>query len=112
MIPEVKLYGAERCHKTQYYKAFLAKKGLDYSFLDVEENANFAEELSCLYENRKLNFNEASSRIIVGKVGFGHWYNVCICLDYNGHQRVDREEINFEWNLSVHHKEVPLLREK
>ena len=56
MSTEIKLYGAERCHKTQYYKAFLAKKGLDYSFLEVEENANFAEELSCLYENRKLNF--------------------------------------------------------
>jgi len=56
MIPEIKLYGTERCHKTQYYKAFLDEKGLDYSFLDVEANANFAEELRRLYENRRLNF--------------------------------------------------------
>lgn len=56
MITEIKLYGAERCHKTQYYKAFLDKKSLNYSFLDVEANDTFAEELRRLYENRKLNF--------------------------------------------------------
>ena len=56
MITEIKLYGTERCHKTQYYRVFLDKKGLNYSFLDVEVNDTFAEELRRLYENRKLNF--------------------------------------------------------
>ena len=56
MTTEIKLYGTERCHKTQYYKAFLDEKGLDYYFLDVETNNNFAEDLRRLYENRKLNF--------------------------------------------------------
>ncbi|MDO5968538.1 glutaredoxin domain-containing protein [Flavivirga aquimarina] len=52
----IKLYGAERCHKTQYYKAFLETRNLDYMFLDVETNGAFADELRSLYENRKLNF--------------------------------------------------------
>jgi arsenate reductase-like glutaredoxin family protein len=56
MAKEIKLYGSERCHKTQYYKAFLDEKGLAYSFLDVEANDNYAEALRRLYTNRKLNF--------------------------------------------------------
>ena len=52
----IKLFGAERCHKTQYYKAFFETRDLDYKFLDVEVNEDFAEELRNLYENRKLNF--------------------------------------------------------
>ena len=52
----IKLYGTERCHKTQHYKTYLNQKGLDFLFLDVEENDPFAEELRDLYENRKLNF--------------------------------------------------------
>ena len=56
MTTEIKLYGTERCHKTQYYKAFLHEKGLDYSFLDVDKNETYAEELRRLYENRRLNF--------------------------------------------------------
>ena len=52
----VKLYGAERCHKTQYYKTFLEARNLHYVFLDVEANEAYAEELRCLYESRKLNF--------------------------------------------------------
>ena len=56
MALEIKLYGAERCHKTQHYKTFLDEKGITYSFLDVEANTNFAEELRTLYDNRKLNF--------------------------------------------------------
>lgn len=56
MALDIKLYGTERCHKTQYYKSFLNQKGLDFSFRDVEENDVFAEELKGLYENRKLNF--------------------------------------------------------
>ena len=52
----IKLFGAERCHKTQYYKTFLETRNLNYAFLDVEKNKIFAEELRNLYENRKLNF--------------------------------------------------------
>ncbi len=56
MTTEIKLYGTERCHKTQYYRAFLDQKGLKYSFLDVETNQNYAQELRNLYANKKLNF--------------------------------------------------------
>lgn len=56
MKNEIKLYGTERCHKTQYYKAFFEDTNLDYRFLDVEENSNNAEELRNLYSTRKLNF--------------------------------------------------------
>ncbi|BAO76529.1 glutaredoxin family protein [Winogradskyella sp. PG-2] len=56
MTKEIKLYGTERCHKSQYYKTFLDHQGLEYKFLDVEINSNYAEELRSLYENRRLNF--------------------------------------------------------
>lgn len=52
----IKLYGTERCHKTQYYKTFFQTRNLDYAFLDIEQNQDFAEELRNLYENGKLNF--------------------------------------------------------
>lgn len=52
----IKLYGAEKCHKTQHYKAFFKTRNLDYTFLDVEQNKDFAEELRNLYTTRKLNF--------------------------------------------------------
>ena len=52
----IKLYGAERCHKTQYYKSFFKDNNLKYAFFDVELNSTFAEELRNLYSNRKLNF--------------------------------------------------------
>ena len=52
----MKIYGAARCHKTQYYIEWLTKKEIMFSFLDVEENEEFAEELRNLYQNRKLNF--------------------------------------------------------
>lgn len=55
-IPTIKLYGADGCHKTNYYKLVLDEIGLPYEFLDVEANENHAEELRGLYENRKLNF--------------------------------------------------------
>ncbi len=55
-IPTIKLYGAQRCHKTQYYQTYLETRNLHYAFLDVEKNENYAEELRSLYENRKLNF--------------------------------------------------------
>lgn len=55
-VPEVKLYGAARCHKTNYYKELFEEIKQPYQFLDVEENEVFAEELRGLYVNRKLNF--------------------------------------------------------
>ena len=56
MSVEIKLYGTERCHKTQHYKTLLKNKDLQYSFLDVEVNETYASELRRLYENGKLNF--------------------------------------------------------
>ncbi|WP_248722078.1 glutaredoxin domain-containing protein [Seonamhaeicola sp. ML3] len=53
---EIKLYGTERCHKSQYYKRFLEDLNLDFKFLDVELHTEHAESLKELYENRKLNF--------------------------------------------------------
>jgi predicted GNAT family acetyltransferase/glutaredoxin len=55
-IPKIKLYGADGCHKTNYYKLVLDEIGLPYEFLDVEANEDHSEELRGLYENRKLNF--------------------------------------------------------
>ena len=55
-IPIIKLYGAQRCHKTNYYKALLNETRLPYQFLDVEVSTDSAEELRNLYENNKLNF--------------------------------------------------------
>lgn len=55
-MSEIKLYGTERCHKTQYYKKYLEGLNLEYKFLDVELNEVDAEELRSLYKNRKLNF--------------------------------------------------------
>jgi len=52
----IKLYGAERCHKTKYYKAFLEERKVEYQFLDVEESKESAEELRNLYETRNRHF--------------------------------------------------------
>ena len=54
--PSIKLYGADRCHKTQFYIDLLNDTGLAYEFLDVEANKDHAETLRGLYTNRKLNF--------------------------------------------------------
>lgn len=53
---KIKLYGADRCHKTQYYMQFLKNRKLTFDFLDVEKNEQFAQELRNLYENKRLNF--------------------------------------------------------
>lgn len=53
---KIKLYGADRCHKTQYYLRFLAAQKLDVVFLDVEKSEEYANELRSLYTNGKLNF--------------------------------------------------------
>lgn len=62
MISKITLYGAERCHKTQYYKRYFEDLDLDYEFLDVELNEENAELLKNLYENKKLNFPTVTIR--------------------------------------------------
>lgn len=52
----ITLYGAQRCHKTQYYQHFFQTRNLEFTFLDVEEDPVAAEQLRNLYDNRKLNF--------------------------------------------------------
>jgi arsenate reductase-like glutaredoxin family protein len=54
--PKIKLYGTDRCHKTQFYINSLNETQLPYEFLDVESNEDHAEELRGLYTHRKLNF--------------------------------------------------------
>lgn len=55
-IPEIKLYGANGCHKTQFYRLLLEERHLPNTFLDVEANKGHARELRKLYETGKLNF--------------------------------------------------------
>lgn len=52
----IKLYGAERCHKTKYYQKLLEDWNIESEFLDVEKDESFANELRRLYKNNKLNF--------------------------------------------------------
>ncbi len=52
----IKLYGADRCHKTQHYIRFFKDRGLDFVFLDVEKDEDNANALRRLYTNGKLNF--------------------------------------------------------
>ena len=54
--PHIRLYGAARCHKSQFYQDFLKQKQLDFVFLDVEEDEAAASQLRGLYSNGKLNF--------------------------------------------------------
>ena len=56
MKTDIKLYGIERCHKTQYYKKYLGDLDLNYAFLNVESNSENDRALRSLYENGKLNF--------------------------------------------------------
>ncbi|KIX21497.1 hypothetical protein SY27_07260 [Flavobacterium sp. 316] len=55
-LPIIKIYGANRCHKTQYYIHYFKSRNINFQFYDVEENEFYADELRNLYENRKLNF--------------------------------------------------------
>lgn len=55
-IPEIKLYGAANCHKTQLYQSFFDDNAVPYLFLDVKNNESFARELRGLYKTGKLNF--------------------------------------------------------
>lgn len=52
----IRLYGAARCHKTQYYLDYFQQRGLDVLFLDVEQDEAAATELRSLYTTGKLNF--------------------------------------------------------
>ena len=52
----IKMYGTEKCHKTNYYKIFLETRNVGYAFLDIRQNEANAEEQRNLYENKKLNF--------------------------------------------------------
>ena len=52
----IRVYGAARCHKTQYYLQFLKERNLPFLFLDVTQNKAYAEELRSLYQSGKLNF--------------------------------------------------------
>ena len=53
---DIKLYGTKRCHKAHHYIEFSNNRNLNFKFLDVEKNKEFDEELTQLYQNRKLNF--------------------------------------------------------
>ncbi len=52
----IRLYGAARCHKTQFYLDYFRQKGLEVIFLDVEQDAAAATELRSFYTTGKLNF--------------------------------------------------------
>ena len=52
----IQLYGTERCHKTQYYKAFFNAHYLKYVFIDVQKELSHATALRNLYAHKKLHF--------------------------------------------------------
>ncbi|MFK7952446.1 MAG: glutaredoxin family protein [Ekhidna sp.] len=56
MRKDIILYGSKECHKTNYYRALLIERNLDYIFHDVIEDEQKAKELRSLYESGKLNF--------------------------------------------------------
>ena len=53
---DIRVYGAARCHKTQFYLDFFREKQLEVMFLDVEKDQAAAAELRSLYTTGKLNF--------------------------------------------------------
>tara|TARA_B110000503_G_scaffold143502_1_gene245364 strand:- start:4007 stop:4366 length:360 start_codon:yes stop_codon:yes gene_type:complete len=52
----VLLYGAEQCHKTQFYLDFLKEKKVAFSFFDVTKNFEKEQELRALFASGKANF--------------------------------------------------------
>lgn len=50
------LFGAQRCHKTQFYQSYFKDKNLDFEFFDVEKDEMAASRLRSLYTTGKLNF--------------------------------------------------------
>lgn len=53
---KITLYGADRCHKTQHYIRFFQDRAVDFVFLDVEKNEEYATMLRSLYTHGKLHF--------------------------------------------------------
>lgn len=53
---KVRIYGAEQCHKTQFYLDFLRERNVSHEFLDVEKDLAAATELRSLFTTGKLNF--------------------------------------------------------
>ncbi|MFT6167340.1 MAG: arsenate reductase-like glutaredoxin family protein [Vicingaceae bacterium] len=50
------LYGAEQCHKTQFYLDFLKEKKVAFAFFDVTKNKEKQQELRALFASGKANF--------------------------------------------------------
>jgi predicted GNAT family acetyltransferase/glutaredoxin len=92
VIPSIKLYGAEGCHKTKYYQLLLNETKLPYQFLDVESNEAYAKELRGLYKNGKLNF----PTIIIGSKKL---------------RNPNKEEVN-KWLNKLIPSRIPLIHEK
>jgi len=123
--PTIKLYGAEGCHKTNYYKLLLDKTEFPYHFLEVEKNETHAEELRGLYDNGKLNFSTITigkkklrnpykedlekwlNKLIPGRLNIVHnKENQCFTLDINGElAKIDYTFRNDKMYLN--HSEVP-----
>jgi predicted GNAT family acetyltransferase/glutaredoxin len=102
-ILKIKLYGADGCHKTNYYKLILDEIAMPYAFLDVEANEEYAKELRGLYQNGKLNFPTITigkkklrnpykeniikwmNKLIPSRIDIVHdKENQCFTLDING----------------------------
>ena len=49
-------YGAEHCHKTQFYLDFLKEKKVAFSFFDVTKDKEKEQDLIKLYASGKANF--------------------------------------------------------
>ena len=115
-IPTIKLYGAEGCHKTNYYKIVLDKTALPYKFLDVEQNEDHAEELRGLYENRKLNF----PTITIGKKKLRNpykeelikWLNKLIPSRLNIKHDKENKRFTLDFNGELAKVEYTLKNEK
>lgn len=56
MKNKIILFGSENCHKTLYYKAYLTKRNIEFTYKDVIQDNKAAFELRNLYETRRLNF--------------------------------------------------------
>lgn len=53
---DIILYGARRCHKTQFYLNYFKERNLELAFFDVEKDLEAAINLRKLYTSGKLNF--------------------------------------------------------
>ena len=64
---DIRVYGAARCHKTQYYLNFLKERNLAFTFLDVEKNEAFSNELRSLYQTGRLSKSKFINQTIAIK---------------------------------------------